>query len=139
MNPITSLRTQPPSRPTLLLVEDDFPTRWTAAEFFRAAGYTVIEAVDVAEALAVLLTGKLIDAVFSDVNLPDDPGGGTFLSDWLAKHRPNVPVLLTSGNKTHATVLVQHKPLRQFVIKPYDLDEVARLLRAMLTGGMSMP
>lgn len=137
MNPVRSLRPRPPSKPTLLLVEDDFPTRWTAAEFLRAAGFTVIEAIDVDEALTVLLAGKPIDAVFSDLHLPGDRGGD-FLSAWLEKHRPYVPMLLTSGT-TDGAALVGHNPLRRFVIKPYDLPEVARLLRSMLGVGMSMP
>lgn len=136
MNPVTSLRPQPPSKPTLLLVEDDFSTRWTAAEFLRAAGYGVVETVDVDEALAVLLSGKPIDVVFSDLHLPGDRSGD-FLSAWLEKHRPHVPMLLTSGKPDGAS-LVARSPLRRFVIKPYDLTEVARLLRSMLDVGMSM-
>lgn len=137
MNPIRSLRPQPPSTPTLLLVEDDFSTRWTAAEFLRAAGYTVIEAVDVAEALTVLAPGRRIDLVFSDLYLPGDRGGD-FLSAWLEKHRPHLPVLLTSG-KAEGAALVGSSPLRRFVIKPYDLREVALLVRSMLDVGMSIP
>lgn len=79
MNPVMSLRPQPPSNPTLLLVEDDFSTRWTAAEMLRAAGFTVVEAVDANEALSVFLAGKPIDAVFTDLGLPGDRGGD-FLS-----------------------------------------------------------
>jgi len=138
MNPVMSLRPQPPSKPTLLLVEDDFPIRWTAAEFLRAAGYTVVEAVDVDEALTVLLAEKPIDAVFSDLHLPGDRGG-EFLSAWLEKHRPHVPMLLTSGKNDGAALMVGHNPLRRFVIKPYDLPEVAGLLQSMLGVAMSNP
>jgi len=138
MNPVvSSLRPEPPSKFTLLLVEDDFFTRWTAAQYLRAAEFTVVEAISVDEALTVFLSGKLIDVVFSDLNLPGDRGGD-FLSAWLEKHRPHIPVLLTSG-RTDGAALIGLNRLRRFVLKPYDLGEVAQLLRRMLDRGMTMP
>ncbi|HWG77702.1 MAG TPA: response regulator [Steroidobacteraceae bacterium] len=137
MNPVTSLRPQPGAKPTLLLVEDEFSTRWAAAEFFRAEGFMVVEADDVNDALMVLLSGKSIDAVFSDLRLPGDHGG-EFLSTWLEKHRPNIPVLLTSG-RTDGATCAGTNPLRRFVVKPYDLREVLRLVCRMLGRGIEMP
>lgn len=137
MNPVMSLHLQPPPKLTVLLIEDDFSTRWAAAEFLRATGFAVIEAVDVNEALAVLLTSKPIDVVFAELR-PAGEHGGEFISAWLEKHRPHIPVLLTSGDATGAA-LTGENPRRRFVLKPYNLPEVTRLLRAMLGNGQLLP
>jgi CheY-like chemotaxis protein len=54
---------------TILIVEDHFVTRWSAAEYLRMRGYKVIEAVDVTEALGIAAAGTPIDAVFSDARM----------------------------------------------------------------------
>jgi hypothetical protein len=47
-------------------------------------------------------------------------------------------VLLTSG-KAEAAAQVMPSQRRRFVLKPYDLTEVARLLHAMIVGGIPRP
>jgi two-component system, response regulator PdtaR len=119
----------PPSRIVILLVEDDFWTRFSAAETLRALGYRVIEARDAAEGISVLTAGTQVDAVFSDINMPGELDGLGFAA-WLAEHHPQLPLLLTSGLSPS---LPQGSSRRSFFIaKPYDLKEVDRRLRIML-------
>jgi len=114
---------------TILIVEDHFMTRWSAAEYLRKRGYRVLEAVNVTEALGLATAGTPIDAVFSDVQLGEEQGGHE-LAQWFGKHRPSIPVLLTSGADQHGSSPMSE--LRSFVRKPYDLTQVELWLRSMI-------
>jgi DNA-binding NtrC family response regulator len=106
---------------TILIVEDHFMTRWSAAEYFRMRGYRVLEAVNVTEALGLAAAGTTIDAVFSDVQLGEEQTGHD-LAQWFGKHRPSIPLLLTSGANDPGPSPMGE--LRSFVRKPYDLPQV---------------
>jgi len=116
-------------KPTILVVEDHFMTRWAAAEYLRRGGYKVLEAVNVTEALGLAAAGTQIDAVFSDVELGEVQGGHE-LAQWFSKHRPSIPVLLTSGADNPGPSPMSE--LRSFVRKPYDLTQVELWLRSMI-------
>ena len=132
---ISSLRPDEQQRkPTILLVEDHFITRWSAAEYLRRVGFKVIEAVDVTEAMGVINSGVTVDAVLSDVHMPGDEDGYA-LARWLAKHRPNVPVVLTSSAPRDPEA-PKDGSLRRFVPKPYELSNLEQLLRQMLSQGV---
>lgn len=116
-----------PRKRVVLIVEDDFLTRCTAAMYLRETGYRVIEAENVAEGISVLSSGTRVDFVFSDINMPGSLDGFG-LAQWLGKQHPTVRILLTSG--------VHEAPAEAaglfFIAKPYHLDEVDRLIKAML-------
>ncbi len=116
-------------KPTILIVEDHFMTRWSAAEYLRRQGYKVLEAVNVTEAIGLAGAGTAIDAVFSDVELGGEQDGHE-LAQWLGRHRPSVPVLLTSGAEDAGPPA--SSDLRAFVRKPYDLVHVEQILRSMI-------
>jgi DNA-binding NtrC family response regulator len=126
---VPPLQETPIRKPTILIVEDQFITRWVAAEYLRDQGYKIIEAVDATEAMGLAGSGIVIDVVFSDVELGSGQSGHE-LAHWFAKHRPSTAVLLTSGSD-HGDTLPASK-LRRFVRKPYDLGQVERLLRSMM-------
>jgi DNA-binding NtrC family response regulator len=114
----------------LLIVEDHFDTRWATAAYLRDAGYRVIEAGDAKEAMSVLSAGTHVDIVFSDINMPGD-FNGNLLAQWIAKHHPSVPVLLTSGAPGKAHIAATGSA-RAFIAKPCDPTELIRLIEAML-------
>lgn len=128
---VPPLRNKQEAKATILIVEDHFATRWSAAEYLRRQGYKVLEAVNVTEALGLATAGTRIDAVFSDVNLGEEQGGHE-LAHWFGRHRPSIPVLLTSAGDDHGASPTSK--LRSFVRKPYDLTEVELLLRSMIEG-----
>jgi DNA-binding NtrC family response regulator len=114
----------------LLIVEDQFDTRWAAAEYLREVGFRVIEAGDATEAMSVLSAGKHVDIVFSDVYMPGD-FNGNLLAEWISKHHPSIPVLLTSGAPEEARITAAGSA-RGFIAKPCDPNELIRLIEAML-------
>jgi|SRR5579863_10282007 len=129
----TPITAAAPARTVILLVEDDFWTRFSAAETLRVLGYRVIEARDAAEGISVLTAGTQVDVVFSDINMPGELDGLGFAA-WLAAYHPRVPLLLTSGLAPPS--LPPGAAARSaFIAKPYDLLEVDQRLRSMLVSG----
>jgi DNA-binding NtrC family response regulator len=117
-------------RPVVLVVEDEFALRWPASEYLRDSGYRVVEASSVDEAIMVFSSNTRVDAVFSDINLRGELSG-IALSRWLHEHHPDVPVLMTSGDKVAAKE-ASRDPGRLFIAKPYVLAEVDQLIKAAL-------
>jgi CheY-like chemotaxis protein len=117
-------------RLVILIVEDDFLVRWPAAEYLRDAGYRVIEASSVNDAIAVFSCNTHVDIVFSDINLPGELTGHE-LAHWLGQYRPQVPMLLTSG-AADAPQRMAAGANRSFLGKPYLLAEVDQRIKEML-------
>jgi CheY-like chemotaxis protein len=115
--------------PVVLVVEDEALVRMVAAEFLRDAGYSVLEAEDAREALAVFESGAPVDAVFSDVQMPG-PMDGLMLAAWVREHH-RTPVLLTSGGRDLARIASQFGT-GAFLPKPYALQEILRRLETLM-------
>jgi CheY-like chemotaxis protein len=111
---------------TVLIVEDHFWTRYTAAEYFRGSGYRVIEANDAKEAVSVLASGIQVHVVFSDIQMPGSMDG-LALADWIAQRHPGLPVILTSGRRPD----VLPANCRSFFLKPCSLADVEREVRRL--------
>ncbi len=102
---------------------------WIADEL-RERGFIVHEAANAAEALQVLTSSVPVHAVLTDVRMPGAMDG-IALSQWLARERPEVRVVVTSAHRVSSAADV-------FIAKPYSADTVIRSLAALLgigTGG----
>ncbi len=71
------------SSAVMLVVESDVFKRTTKARDLRREGFEVLEATDIAEAIAVL-EATAIDVVFSDIDLIDGPA----LAQWVEERKP---------------------------------------------------
>jgi len=116
--------TPQPHLPTILVVEDDVLVRLVTVEFLEDSGFKVVETSNAADAINVLTTDGPIDVVFSDVQMPGEMDG-LGLARWISREKPEVKVLLTSGK-------VPDQPGQPVVAKPYDMEAVARRLKAMV-------
>jgi two-component system, response regulator PdtaR len=115
---------QPQHPPTILVVEDNELVRLVAVEFLEDSGFKVVEADSADGAIDLLTNDGPIDAVFSDVSMPGTMDG-VGLARWISREKPNIKVLLTSGNAPpHSGVSI--------LPKPYDLAAVARRLKGMV-------
>jgi len=117
---------------TILVVEDDAGVRRSTVALLTRLGYTVLEAADGVEALAMLEdAGARPDLVLSDVVMPRM--GGRELAERAAAVAPGILFLLASGYPGEAVpggtveVLGAH-----FIAKPYGLDTLARTIRGVL-------
>ncbi len=112
--------------PVVLMVEDEILIRSAVAEHLRDYGYSVVEAANAEEAIAVFASGEPVDVLFSDVNMPGKMDGLS-LARWVDRHHPGVPVLLTSGNRSALA-----EPIGHFLSKPYRIKQVPNRIRSLL-------
>jgi len=118
---------------TVLLVEDENAVRCATAEFLNLCGYTVLEAKDGVDALAVAKShGSTIHVVVTDVVMPHMSGGQ--LAEELAVFRPETKVLFVSGYA--GKTVVDHKVVNlesNFLQKPFSLKQLSSKVREVLT------
>ena len=119
---------------SVLLVEDDPRVRRLFASTLEGLGYSVIQAEDGGEALAILHEGEPVDAILSDVVLPGAYSGPDLIRE-AGRRRPGVKPLLMSGYASGAFersesmldgVTLLHQPFKK--------GELARVIRAVLDG-----
>jgi len=111
-----------------LVVEPDVLVRMVVAEYLRECGYKVIEAIGSDEAMAILETGRKIDAVFAEVKL--EGMDGFELAQWIRAKHPQIEVILASGPAKAAEKagdLCDDGPIG----KPYHPDQVVRRLKIL--------
>ena len=119
----------------VLVVEDEIPVRETVADYLRDAGYTVIEAAIMNEALEVFASGERVDVVFIDVHLRGTVDG-LMLALWVYQHHPHVRVLVTSG-KGDVPVSSGYVAEDLFFSKPYRLEALAARIRSLVENNVA--
>ncbi len=131
---IEDVKAEPVSRgsETVLLVEDEQAVRRATAEFLTLQGYTVLEAKDGVDALAVAKNhASNIDLLVTDVVMPNMSGGQ--LAKELGQVRPDTKLLFVSGYA--GKTVVDHKVFdleTNFLQKPYTLKQFSLKIRAAL-------
>ena len=88
--------TADPSKPRILIVEDEVLVRMFAVDALEDEGFTVVESANAAEAVAKLAElDAQVAAVIIDLGLPDRPGDQLALE--LRAMRNDLPILIASG------------------------------------------
>jgi PAS domain S-box-containing protein len=116
----------------ILLVEDEVEVRRVARAILEHAGYQVVEAVNGAEALELLLDGDApVKLVVSDVVMPRM--GGRELRDALRTRQPSLPVLLFSGYTPDLLLEREHLEAGAEVLsKPFTAGALLARARQLL-------
>ncbi|MDN4982514.1 CHASE3 domain-containing protein [Bradyrhizobium sp. WYCCWR 13022] len=122
---------------TIFVVEDDNLVRNFVTAQLQSLGYKTVSAGDSRAALQMIEAGQAFDLLFTDIVIP---GGmsGRVLAEEVAKRRPGVRVLYTSGYTDNA--IVHHGKLDDGVMlltKPYRRNQLAEMIRKALNGGPS--
>lgn len=120
---------QPARRYTVLLVEDEFFIRDSAAEELTRAGFIVVQAASADDALDYLNAGNNIDLLITDIQMPGRLDGLSF-AQRLRSLQPSLPIVVASGNLNLESAA---KRIGKFVGKPYDYKEIVRLVRSLLS------
>ncbi|WP_426609116.1 CHASE3 domain-containing protein [Bradyrhizobium sp. McL0616] len=120
---------------TIFVVEDDTLVRNFVTAQLQSLGYKTVAAADSRAALQLIEAGQAFDLLFTDVVIP---GGmsGRVLAEEVARRRPGVKVLYTSGYTDNA--IVHHGKLDDGVMlltKPYRRNQLAEMIRKALNGG----
>lgn len=116
----------------ILVVEDEALIRAGIVFDFEDAGFKVCEAASADEAIAMLENGTALSAVVTDLRMPGQVDG-RFLVQWLAQHRPGLPVIVVSGcaaDLEHNLALC----VAAVVTKPYDGSALVSMLHELVSG-----
>ncbi len=80
---------------TVMVVDDEPSALYLLRTIFAENGWSVIEATNGAEALAMYESYPQIDLIVSDINMPEMDG--LSMCRQLGESEPRVPVILVSG------------------------------------------
>ncbi len=115
----------------VLVVEDDERVRHTSVDALRELGYTVVQASDARQALAVIEVQPKIDLVFTDVVMPDM--NGRQLVEEIGKRWPGLRILYTTGYTRNAIV---HNGMLDAGVsllpKPFTIEQLALKVRQVM-------
>jgi CheY-like chemotaxis protein len=120
---------------TLLIVEDQADVRRLALSILKANGYRLLEAEDAERALelSASFAGR-IDLLITDVIMPGL--NGRQLADRLAKERPGLKVLYTSGYAADVITLQGSlEPGMAYLPKPFGAAQLTAKVREVLGAG----
>jgi CheY-like chemotaxis protein len=115
----------------ILLVEDDEQVRKTSANSLQELGYSVLQAANAADALSILQLHPDVDAMFTDIVMPNM--NGRQLAELARKHKPELRVLYTTGYTRNAIVhqgTLDHDVA--FLQKPFTIEQLAQKVRYVL-------
>lgn len=127
-HPSTSDRCALDPKRVVLVVEDEILIRIAIADYLRDVGYSVIESANAQDAIEVVASRVPVDLVFTDINMPGEMDGQS-LANWLLAHRPELPVILTSGASKPPGGSTNR---RRFIAKPYLAGSVEQHIRELL-------
>jgi PAS domain S-box-containing protein len=116
-----------------ILVTDDEPAlRLLLGDALARAGYRITYATDGLEAIERLASAEqTFDAVLLDLNMPG--ANGVEVYKVIKATRPGLKVLVVTGHLTaHSRAEFEQLGLKDFVMKPYTLEELGRRLREVL-------
>ncbi len=117
---------------TILLVDDEEIIRALCSSVLTRHGYRVMAAADGREALQVYSQHERdIDLVILDLSMPNLSGMETL--ERLRAFRPDVRVILSSGYSLDTSHdLLQQKGVSGFIPKPYQPQDLVRMVRQAL-------
>jgi two-component system response regulator QseB len=114
----------------LLLIEDDPMIGASAREGLRQDGFSVDWVRDGNEALAAL-AANAFDVVLLDLGLPSTSGEQVLRA--LRRRGNDVPVLIiTARDEVRDRIAGLDSGADDYIVKPFDLDELAARIRAVL-------
>jgi len=116
---------------TILLVEDEAMLRAIAMEMLEDAGFTVFQAGDGEEALALLKQNPGIDLLVSDIKMPRMDGYA--LAQEGLSFKPTLKVLLMTGYAQDPPPHLQTRGIRM-LYKPFNLDRLCQMAGEILTA-----
>ncbi len=122
------------SHGTVLVADDDALVRGVLRMALSRAGYTVVEARDAGDALAVAQQSDP-DIVVLDINMPGGTVHETLGS--LRDRRPELPVLVLSGENSPPADLIGARS--DFARKPIELDDLLARIQTLLNASDGRP
>jgi CheY-like chemotaxis protein len=119
-----------PSIPAVvLIVEDEMVLRMRAVDMVEDAGYTPLEAMDAAEAVAILESRSDVALMCTDIQMPGEMDG-VGLAHAVHARWPTIRIIVVSGqlDLPHLDL----PPRSRFLGKPLNAGEVIAEMREMI-------
>jgi two-component system response regulator PilR (NtrC family) len=114
----------------ILIVDDEPSMRDMLSIMLAREGYDVLVA-DSRAAAARVLSGAPLDAVITDVKLPD--GDGVEILRHVKAGSPETAVIvMTAFGSTQTAVAAMKLGAHDYLVKPFDVDELKIVLRNAL-------
>ena len=114
------------------MVEDEPVVRGVILEMLDEQGYRTLEAVDGPSGLHILRGDERIDLLVTDVGLPGM--NGRQLADQARETRPGLKVLFITGYAESVAMADGFlQPGMEMITKPFDLDNLSRRVRALVS------
>jgi CheY-like chemotaxis protein len=110
--------------PVLLIVEDEILVRVSVCDFLRNAGFTVIEAGNAREALAVLKVRNDVALVMTDLHMSGTMEGIELIRE-IRKTYPGIKVVTASVHQSS-------EPVEASVTKPFSLERLLEVIESVL-------
>jgi two-component system, response regulator PdtaR len=120
--------------PIVLVTEDEPVIREFARLAAEDAGFHVLCASDVDEALGKLRSEQPIDVLFVDINLRPLALGGLELARIAVKMRPELRVIYTTGHHMSDEKRLMMVPGSLFISKPYVVNDITEALAKSVSG-----
>ena len=126
---VENLRTES-TKYIILVVDDEELVRNLVVTFLSKLGHSCLTAIDGVDALDKMKENK-IDVVITDIKMPN-MDGITLTSEILTQY-PNLPIMvMTAFEQEHSAGIAISAGAREFIKKPFSLDEFAIRLHKMI-------
>jgi CheY-like chemotaxis protein len=113
----------------VLIVEDEMLLRMRAVDMVEDAGYTPLEALDAAEAVAILESRSDVALMCTDIQMPGQMDG-VGLAHAVHLRWPAIKIIVVSGQLKQQNLDLP--PHSRFLGKPLDAGEVIAEMRDMI-------
>lgn len=113
----------------VLIVEDEMMLRMSAVDMVEYAGYTPLEALDAAEAVAILESRSDIALICTDIQMPGKMDG-VGLAHAVHARWPSIKIIVVSGQANLPKLDLP--PHCRFFGKPLDAGEVIAGMHGMI-------
>jgi CheY-like chemotaxis protein len=121
---------------TILVVDDEELIRNLAVTFLSKLGHSCLTAVDGVDALEKMKESK-IDAVITDIKMPNMDG--ITLTSEISIQYPRLPIMvMTAFDEEYSAGLAISAGAREFIKKPFSLDEFAIRLHKMINDSQTL-
>ncbi len=119
-------------RPVIIVSEDEWLVRMFAADFLDEAGFDVLEAANADEALMLLRTRPDVQAIVTDVEMPNGSINGFELARRARERLPGLAILIVSGRAVPEPDDLPDDA--RFLAKPYHPMAVLASLNEMIAA-----
>jgi PAS domain S-box-containing protein len=118
----------------ILLIDDEATLANLGKELLESLGYRVVAKTSSVEALQVFCAQpERFDLVITDQTMPDMTG--MTLAQKVLQVRPDIPIILCTGYSEQVTKdRAREIGIREFLMKPLIIKDLARTMRRLLDG-----